>query len=190
MFWSKMLWKLPSVFLSSSFSIHNVFDMPSVHPCSVEGKPDLVWGVCPTGWSRHHEKVCSGNRGPPNGAAWSSQSNPPHHPVKWNQIESSWWHTSIISEVSLEEVCWSLELGNVVHYVQLKLLMGMAHGKLHLHSRKFTLIEHAGTKGLKWFDTCKWTNTTLQSTFHLLHSKISMNIISLEVGISWRLEVQ
>ena len=106
MFWSKMLWKLPSVFLFGSFTIHNVFDMPSVHPCSVKGKPDLVWGVCPTGWSRHHEKVCSGNRGPPNGAAWSSQSNPPHHPVKRNQIGSSWWHTSIISEVSLEEACW------------------------------------------------------------------------------------
>ena len=50
-------------------------------------------------------------------------------------------------------------------YVQLKLLIVKAHGKLRLHaipgryslpnySRKFTLIEHAGTNGLK-LDTCK-----------------------------------
>lgn len=84
------------------------------HMHSVKGQPDLVWGVCPTGCSLHHGKGCSGNRGPPNEVAGSSQSNPPHHPAKRKQQKET-VQDHLTNEVSLEKVCWHLDSNTFEH---------------------------------------------------------------------------
>ena len=121
------------------FLIHNVFNTPTVHPCSVKIQPDLVWGVCPMGWSLRHGKECSGNRGPPSEVAGSCQSSLPRHPAKRKQQKQT-----------VQDCLTNIFL-------------------------KSLYLKTLGTKGCSdnWLDYLY----TEQNSFHLMHSKISMNII-------------